>query len=188
MNRLQRPCLDPGTLHGGYPVRIVGRDRHPAYHVRRKGRRRIVNRDLVVQAELFKLADDRWPNLGPYAERRFFDFFGTDEMLSELTKPRMEQWKLYLRKEGGLAESTTAGTIQKAKAVFNYAVRVGWVTESPLDGVGRGSFINRENDRFVTMDEYRSLLDVCPCSDWRVIIALARIGGLRCPSEVLRLR
>lgn len=27
-----------------------------------------------------------------------------------------------------------------------------------------------------------------PCQDWRVIIALARIGGLRCPNEVLQLR
>ena len=32
------------------------------------------------------------------------------------------------------------------------------------------------------------LLDACPCQDWRVIIALVRIGGLRCPNEVLNLR
>ena len=112
------------------------------------------------------------------AERRFFDFFGADEELSELTKARMEKWKEYLRKEGGLAESTTAGTLTKAKAVFNWAVRVGWIDKSPLDGVGRGSFINRDNDRFITMDEYRRLLDACPCQDWKAIIALARIGGL----------
>jgi len=131
-----------------------------------------------------------------HAERRFFSFFGTDEALSELTQVRMEQWKGYLRKESpnertgerGLAGTTTAGTIQKAKAVFNWAKAQGWIIESPLDGVGRGSFVNEEHDRFVTMDEYLRLLDVCPCSDWRVIIALARIGGLRCPSEVLRLK
>jgi len=123
-----------------------------------------------------------------HAERRFFLFFGADEPLSELTQARMNQWKAYLRKEGGLAESTTAGTLTKAKAVFNWAVNVGWIDASPLDGVGRGSFINRDNDRFITMDEYRRLLDACPCQDWRTIIALARIGGLRAPSEVLRLR
>ena len=38
------------------------------------------------------------------------------------------------------------------------------------------------------MDEYYRLLDACPCQDWKTIISLARIGGLRCPSEVLALK
>ncbi len=38
------------------------------------------------------------------------------------------------------------------------------------------------------MDDYHGFLDASPCQDWRVIIALTRIGGLRCPNEVLRLR
>jgi len=127
---------------------------------------------------------------------RFFLFFGTDKPLLDLTQADMEQWKVYLRTQApcegakvpGFAESTTAGTITKAKAVFNWAVRVGWIAKSPLDGVGRGSFINRDNDRYITKDEYYRLLDACPCQDWRVIMALVRIGGLRAPSEVLRLR
>ena len=32
------------------------------------------------------------------------------------------------------------------------------------------------------------MLDACPDADWRVIFALARFGGLRCPSEVLNLK
>lgn len=130
------------------------------------------------------------------AENRFFMFFRRDEELSEITKPRMEQWKDFLRTQTprtrseqlGLAESTTAGTISKAKAAFNWAVRTGWITESPLDGVGRGSYVNEETEQFVPMDVYKRLLSVCPCQDWRCILALVRIGGLRAPSEVLRLR
>jgi len=130
------------------------------------------------------------------ARDRFFLFFKGKEMIADLTTARMRQWKGYLRTQApcegakvpGLAESTTAGTIAKAKAVFNWAVQTGWLTKSPLDGVGRGSFVNEDKDRFVTMDEYARLLDACPCRDWRAIIALARIGGLRCPSEVLRLK
>ena len=56
------------------------------------------------------------------------------------------------------------------------------------DGIGRGSFVNRSRDRIITMNEYRELLDACPCQDWRTIISLVRIGGLRCPSEVIALR
>ena len=38
------------------------------------------------------------------------------------------------------------------------------------------------------MVEYAKLLDACPNQEWRTIIALARIGGLRCPSELQQLR
>ena len=37
------------------------------------------------------------------------------------------------------------------------------------------------------MEEYHKLLDACPDQEWRVIIALARIGGLR-PCEIMVLR
>ena len=33
-----------------------------------------------------------------------------------------------------------------------------------------------------------ALVDACPDSDWRTIIALARLGGLRCPSELTHLK
>jgi integrase len=38
------------------------------------------------------------------------------------------------------------------------------------------------------MEEYAKLLAACPNQEWRTIIALARIGGLRCPSELQLLR
>ena len=54
--------------------------------------------------------------------------------------------------------------------------------------IPNGSFINRNNDRVISMEEYARLLDACPNQDWRTIIALARIGGLRCSSELQQLR
>lgn len=45
-----------------------------------------------------------------------------------------------------------------------------------------------DRQRFVTRDESAKILDACPSCDWRAIVALARFGGLRCPSEVLSLR
>ena len=130
------------------------------------------------------------------AHSRFFAYFKGTELLSELTQTTMQRWKEYLLKEiprerskgRGLAASTVAGTFSKTKAVFNWGVRLGWLETSPLRGVGCGEFVNPENDRIITIDEYRRLLDACPCQDWRGIIALTRIGGLRAPSEVLRLR
>ena len=63
-----------------------------------------------------------------------------------------------------------------------------WLPENPLEGIARGSFVNDDNNRTISMQEYAKLLDACPNQEWRTIIALARIGGLRCPSELQQLR
>jgi integrase len=47
---------------------------------------------------------------------------------------------------------------------------------------------NPERKFFVTAEAARSVLDACPDAEWRLIFALCRFGGLRCPSEVLALR
>ena len=119
---------------------------------------------------------------------RFFRDFRENELLESITKDRMQRWKDHLLDNSGLAEATVASTIKDVKAVFNWAVSQGWIETSPLEGIGTGSYVNRKNDHIVSMDDYRQLLAACPCRDWRAILALARIGGLRCPNEVLRLR
>ena len=120
------------------------------------------------------------------ASRRFFASFKENTFLTELTKGEMLTWKQAMEKQ--YAKATVACTITRAKTVFNWAVKNGWMQQSPLAGVGRGSYVNRSKDREVTMKEYEKLLAACPCLDWKAIITLARIGGMRAPSEVLRLR
>lgn len=125
-------------------------------------------------------------DLYDYIGKRFFLFFDPNELLEDLTKERMQRWKDHMLDE--VAEATVACYIKEAKTCFNWAVAQGWIEKSPLDGVSPGEFINKKNARTITMDVYRRLLDACPCRDWRVIIALSRIGGLRGPSEFLNLR
>ena len=47
---------------------------------------------------------------------------------------------------------------------------------------------NRERDRFITREEAQAVLDACPDAQWRLLFALSRFGGLRCPWEHLGLR
>jgi len=122
-----------------------------------------------------------------YARERFFSFFRQTELLDELTQDRMKEWRRFLLDSGKYAPATVAGTLSKGKAVFNWAKRERWIKVSPLEGVGRGSYRNRDKDRFITQEEYRLLLNACPCQEWRLIITLARIGGLH-PCEILTLR
>lgn len=117
---------------------------------------------------------------------RFFQFYNEDEDIKDLTPERMNEFKESLCQT--LAEATVCGTITKLRTVFNWALARKWIHSTPMEGVSRGSFVNRKNDRHISRDEYFRLLEYCPCQQWRVILALVRYGGMRCPSEVLRLR
>ncbi len=117
---------------------------------------------------------------------KFFDYFEETTVVADITGEQMAKWKTHLL--GCMAKATTAGYIKETKTCFNWAVRSGWIEKSPLEGIGTGSFVNKSKDRIVTMEDYSRLLDACPCKDWRAILALVRIGGLRCPSEVVTLR
>jgi integrase len=46
---------------------------------------------------------------------------------------------------------------------------------------------NPERFYFVTQTETQKVLDACPDAQWRLLFALSRYGGLRCPSEHLGL-
>jgi integrase len=73
-------------------------------------------------------------------------------------------------------------------AYFNWAVQQDWLEKNPFDGIAHGNFVSEENYRHITEEEYLNLLEACPDQEWRTIIALARMGGLRCPSELQQLR
>lgn len=138
---------------------------------------------------------DKHPDMGEstrktyiHTKERFFLFFEPHESLDDLTQDRMIEWKCSLLKKEGYAQATVAGTLDKMRAVLNWAKKKPqeWITENPLDGVW-GSYSNPDNEVNVTRREYRLLLDACPDQEWRVIIALARMGGLH-PNEIMTLR
>lgn len=119
-------------------------------------------------------------------EKRFFAFFSTDGNPDRITKTDCENWKDFLKKKG-YKEATIAGSLQKARTVFNWAVEAELIAKNPFKGVNRGSFCNPERMFFVPMDWYEKLLDACPSQSWRTLLALMRIGGLRHISETLSL-
>ena len=46
---------------------------------------------------------------------------------------------------------------------------------------------NKKRMYFVSEATAQNVLDACPNNEWKLIFALARYGGFRCPSEVLAL-
>jgi integrase len=117
----------------------------------------------------------------------FLESFSPNEHIGKLTTEKFLEWKASLLAQD-YSVATVAGYLQVARTVFRWAVDNDWVPKNPLVKIPLGSFINRENDRIITREEYAKMLDACPHQGWRTLIALARIGGLRCPSELMQLR
>jgi integrase len=120
-------------------------------------------------------------------QEHFFKQFSTTELIEKITAERLLEWKTSMQ-SAGQAVTSVAKYVQATKMVFDWAVDHDWLTKNPGKNIPNVKIINRDKDRMISMEEYAKLLDACPSQDWRTIIAMARIGGLRCPSELLSLR
>jgi len=119
-------------------------------------------------------------------EKGLLEFFGADKPLSDVTPGDADAHKLHLIGKK-LAAYTVRKRFQFATMVFRAAVRRRLIGTNPFEGVTvQATMPNRS--RFVTRDECSRVLAKCPDHHWRLIVALGRYGGLRCPSEVLSLR
>ena len=137
-------------------------------------------------------------NFYHYTRASLIEFFGADAPLADITPGGADDWRRWLASEETRADGTTRkklsdNTIRRrcgtARQFFRAAVRKRIITENPFgDMKGIAVRPNRSREYFVTREEAAKVLDACPDSQWRTIVALARFGGLRCPSEVLALR
>ncbi len=71
---------------------------------------------------------------------------------------------------------------------FGAAVKGELIAKNPFTGIKTQLVVRTDRMQFVTLEETQQLIDAAPDADWRCIIALARYGGLRTPSETLALR
>ncbi len=90
--------------------------------------------------------------------------------------------------ESGLSEATVSRRVGVAKHLFRLAVRWKLISQSPFADVKAGGQVNPARMFFITRDMAGKVLDGCPDAQWRLLFALSRYGGLRCPSEHLGLR
>jgi integrase len=115
------------------------------------------------------------------------EFFGAEKDLRSIHQGDAEEFMLFL-KEKGYADATVSRRIKHAKQFFSAAVRRRLIASDPFAEVKAGSQENKARFYFVSLGESYQVLDACPNAEWRLIFALGRFGGLRCPSELLALQ
>ncbi len=114
------------------------------------------------------------------------EFFGADKPLRSVTPGDADEFRLFLGER--YAEATVGRRVKHAKQFFKAAVRRRLIPANPFDEVKGGTQENRSRFYFVTQEATRALLEACPDMEWRLLVGLARFGGLRVPSEAVRLR
>jgi integrase len=113
------------------------------------------------------------------------EFFGPERNLRDINPGDADAWLLWLR--GNYARGTTGRTVKRARQFFRAAVRNKVINENPFADVKAPSQVNEARKYFVTREDAQKVLEACPDAEWRLIFALSRYGGLRCPSEHLSL-
>ena len=130
------------------------------------------------------------PNTRDHLERAKGDilrFFGEDKSLHEITPGDADEFRLHLLSR--LGDNTVRRTCGRAKQLFQAAVRKRIIAVNPFgDMKGCNVQANRDRDFFVTREMANRVLAACPNTEWKLLFALSRFGGLRCPSEHLALR
>ena len=101
-------------------------------------------------------------------QKIFFETFSPNEFVDKVSADRLLEWKSALLTK--YATASVAGIVRAAKMVFDWAVDHDWLTKSPMKSIPTGSFINRDKDRIITVEEYAKLLVASPNQEWRTII------------------
>ncbi len=113
-------------------------------------------------------------------------YFGASTPLSDIDPLKADQWRAKMKKDG-LAEATISKRVKLARTIFRHAVRWKMIAENPFTEVKAGSQKNKARQRFISQADSAKVLEACPDAQWRLLFALSRYGGLRCPSEHLAL-
>jgi len=113
-------------------------------------------------------------------------YFGVEEDIRAITEADADNFVVWMKTEG-YAEATTARNIKRARQFFQSAMRGKLLAENPFAHIKPGSMTNDERQFHVTKQDAYKVIEQCPNHQWRLIVALSRFGGLRCPSEHLTL-
>lgn len=115
--------------------------------------------------------------------------FGEDLNLRDVTEAMAEDFRIhYQTRKPKLANATVSRRLTTVRQIFEVARRRRLIDANPFAEVSARSSLPPERRFYLTPDDFTKLIAACIGDHWRTVLALTRLGGLRCPSEVLSLR
>lgn len=116
---------------------------------------------------------------------RLKEYFKPDRQMHTITQAEALDFTAWLKKS--FAASTAHRTLGRCRQAFREAIRRDLLAKNPFEGIKVSSAPKPGRRRFVTRTESAAILEACPDARWRLIFALSRYAGFRCPSEHLSL-
>ncbi|WP_419195165.1 type I restriction endonuclease [Novipirellula herctigrandis] len=87
-----------------------------------------------------------------------------------------------------LSPNTAGQHIKRCRQMMKQAIDDRLIETNPFKGIKIDLRSDTSKNRYIDDIKAVAIIEACPDQEWRTLYALARYGGLRCPSEVLRLR
>jgi integrase len=117
---------------------------------------------------------------------RLVSYLGENRALDNITPADIDRWVIHLQTLE-YAQATIGRNIKYARHFFTAAVRAKLIHENPVDGIKAPGQTNPDRLRFIDRDIVGKVMAVAN-REWQLVIALARYGGIRIPSELEPLR
>jgi len=114
------------------------------------------------------------------------EFFGKDKKIAAIQKTDCERFKTALLKK--YAVCTISRGIRSCRSIFKHAVDAEWLTKNPFADVPSGVEVNLDRQVYVDHKTIYRVMEHCRDDYDRLLLALARFGGLRISSEIRHLR
>lgn len=123
-----------------------------------------------------------------HTRRNLETHFGAARLLGSIKPADADGWRAHLIEKEKLSSATVARRVIAARTFWSRAVRWKLATENPFEGIKAGHQSNEARKMFVPRSVVDSVIAATADLEWRAIIALARYGGFRTPSETFALR
>ncbi len=122
-----------------------------------------------------------------HTRRYLLKHFGDNHALRAILPIDAEKWRQSLQ-AAGLSRATIARRVGVARMMFRRAVKWNLIQKNPFEDMKAGSQSNPERLFFVDRPTIEKVIAQTDDPEWRLLIALARYGGFRTPSESFALR
>ena len=123
-----------------------------------------------------------------HTRRCLVEYFGVEKPLREITPGDADNWRLWLIDNEKLSPNTVRRRCGIAKQFFRAAARQKLIHINPFADLVCAVQANTSRYHFISREDSEKIIKACPDNQWKLIFALSRYGGLRCPSEHLALQ
>ena len=135
---------------------------------------------------------DRKPNTKAsyeQARRWLVRCFGKDRPINQITPIEAAEFVRFMVDHGLAANSSARRKVGLARQFFKAAIKQGvYRAGNPFEGIPCNVRADKSRQAFVDRETIQKVIDACPNAEWRLLVVLARYGGLRINTEPPELR